>query len=331
MRGAILEITRSVTCHAAAYASEQVPCYRPLKGWRARHTNPKSGKRSIVFSLDQGYADRPVDVPCGSCVGCRLDRSREWAVRCVHEGQLHEENCMITLTYNEEHLPHDAGLCVSHFQDFMKRARFHLSPKKIRYFHCGEYGDENRRPHYHALIFGHDFAGPPDKRIVWEQREGVTTWLSAELESLWGKGFCTVGALTFDSAAYVARYVMKKVGGAAAYDHYLSVDPVTAEVFQIKPEYITMSRRPGIAADWFKRFKSDVYPHDYVVLTGGKKVKVPRYYDGRFSLDNQAAMLEIKSRRISEAHKRSADNTMERLETKEAVATLKVKNLSRKV
>ena len=143
-------------------------CYAPLHGYYSQERNPKTGKRSVVFSRNSGYDDRRVSVPCGQCIGCRLERSRQWAVRCVHESSLHRFSSFITLTYNDEHLPSDRSLNVEHFQRFMKRLRKHLEPLKIRFFHCGEYGDKFRRPHYHAIVFGYDFPDriPFQKKVV---------------------------------------------------------------------------------------------------------------------------------------------------------------------
>ena len=131
-----------------------MPCYTPLKGWRSQERT-ESGKRAITFRLREGYADMPVDVPCGQCIGCRLERSRQWAVRCMHEASLYENNCFITLTYNEDHIPSDGSLKKDHFQKFMKRLRKKFGAG-IRFFHCGEYGAELSRPHYHAILFNFD-------------------------------------------------------------------------------------------------------------------------------------------------------------------------------
>ena len=98
-------------------------CYYPLKGYRARAVNPKTGKRSIVFDSSLGFMDMPVEFACGQCIGCRIERSRQWAIRCVHEAQLYEANCFITLTYAPEHLPKNGSLVLEHFQKFMKRLR----------------------------------------------------------------------------------------------------------------------------------------------------------------------------------------------------------------
>ena len=145
-----------------------MPCYHPLTAYYGCQVN-ESGKRSLVFSLDKAWVDVPLQVPCGRCIGCRLDRSLSWAVRCIHESSLYDENCFITLTFDNEHLPKaclkcrtvDGSLCVCQFQNFMKRFRQFVSPRVIRFFHCGEYGVKFSRPHHHACIFNYDF---PDKK-----------------------------------------------------------------------------------------------------------------------------------------------------------------------
>ena len=103
-------------------------CYHPIKAYRARRLNP-SGKRGIVFNIKDGYEDMPVELPCGQCMGCRLEHSRQWAIRMMHEASQYENNCFITLTYDNEHLPPDGSLQLSHFQDFFKRFRKKFVPK----------------------------------------------------------------------------------------------------------------------------------------------------------------------------------------------------------
>ena len=151
-------------------------------------------------------------VPCGQCIGCRLERSRQWAIRCVHEASLHTDNCFITLTYSPDCLPSDGSLNHDDFQKFFKRLRKHIAPKKIRYYMCGEYGEDLQqpsklgRPHFHACLFGLDF----DDKQLYIVRDDVKLYTSATLEKIWGKGFVTIGDVTFESAAYVARYIAKK-------------------------------------------------------------------------------------------------------------------------
>ena len=253
-----------------------MPCYNPLKGYRSRECNPKTGKTPIVFKVQQGDQNLPVDLPCGRCIGCRLERARQWAIRCVHEASLHERNSFITLTYAPENLPPNGSLKKKDFQDFMKRLRFRNSETRIRFFHCGEYGENYLRPHYHALLFGFDFS---DKRPM-RSGKGFPLFRSEELEDLWPHGFSTIGAVTFESASYVARYVMKKHLGADSEAYY--------EWLGLEPEYVTMSRRPGIASAWFDKFQEDVFPHDRVVLRG-REMRPPKYYDKLFDLlDHQS-------------------------------------------
>lgn len=265
-----------------------MPCYRPLKGYRSRVVN-ESGKRSIVFNAKHGLIDQPIDLPCGQCVGCRLERSRQWAVRCTHEASLYEENCFITLTFKDEFLPPKGSLDLKLFQDFMKRLRFKFG-SGIRFFHCGEYGEKFGRPHYHACLFNFDF---PDKTIWRKTKDGFPVWRSVALEELWPFGHSEIGSVTFESVAYVARYILKKVTGEGAKDHYGGR----------RPEYVTMSRRPGIGKAWFDMFKSDVYPSDELVLRG-KVMKPPKYYDGQFELANPNEFALMKNNRKAEALKR---------------------------
>ena len=153
----------------------------------------------------------------------------------MHEASLHDENSFLTLTYSDENLPPGGSLHLPDFQNFMKRLRKSIAPKRVRFYHCGEYGDILSRPHYHALLFGYDF----DDRKFFAKRNENSVYTSTELSSLWPHGFSVVGSVTFESAAYVARYVMKKVTGERSLDHYGG----------LKPEYTTMSRRPELVRD----------------------------------------------------------------------------------
>lgn len=182
-----------------------MPCFYPLHGYRAKRINPKTKKRAIVFKVHDGFVDMPVIVACGRCSGCRLERSRQWAIRCMHESSLHEFNSFITLTYAPKHLPPGGTLVLKHWQQFMYRLRKKYG-KGIRFFHCGEYGEKLGRPHYHAILFGLDFAD----KTKWKMRRGYQTWRSKSLEKLWPFGHSEIGSVTFESAAYVARYILKK-------------------------------------------------------------------------------------------------------------------------
>lgn len=274
-----------------------------------------------------------ISLPCGQCIGCRLEYSRQWAVRCIHESQLHRDNCFITLTYNDLHLPDDKSLHLEHFQKFMKRLRKRFG-SGIRFYHCGEYGPKLNRPHYHALIFGFDFS---DKELWQTTDSGSRLYRSKDLERLWPFGFSSIGDVTFESAAYVARYILKKQNGKNADEHYF--DSETGVI--LKPEYVTMSRRPGIASEWFDKYQHDVYPKDFITVRG-KKVLPPRYYDNRYKAfyDELLTMVDsnfehpfdtIKERRIENAKKHVDNNTEVRLFIRHEVQKASLKKLPRVV
>jgi hypothetical protein len=157
---------------------------------------------------------------------------------------------------------------------------------------------------------------------------GFPLYISDTLAELWGKGYCTVGAATFQSAGYVARYVMKKVTGASAEDHYTRIDPETGEITHLKPEYVTMSRRPGIGRPWLDKYKKDVFPHDYVVIDG-RKVKPPSFYDRCLEIDDPDLLGQIKRARIQNNRRFASDQTPERLEVRAKVLEAKVSQLRR--
>lgn len=235
------------------------------------------------------YDYENIELPCGQCDACRLERSRQWAVRCIHEASLYEDNCFITLTYDDQHLPHPNTLHLPHFQKFLKRLRKRIAPASFRYYACGEYGERFHRPHYHACLFGYDF---PDK-VQMGTRHGLPVWRSQLLEATWPKGRSQLGTVTFDSAAYVARYIMKKVNGPEAYDHYKGRDP----------EWTTMSRggrgannQGGIGRPWLRKWQTDVFPRDSVIVRG-MPTKPPRYYDVQVELSDPALMVQIKEQR----------------------------------
>ena len=251
-------------------------CYHPIKAYRSKDIND-NGKRPLVFNekyaLNSGNS---LSIPCGQCIGCRLERSRQWATRVSLENQLHEKSIFCTLTYDEEHLPRtpntrEATLVPRHFTNFMKLLRFNISKYypdngNIRFFGCGEYGSETKRSHYHIIIFGFE---PSDKKLYKTTFTGFKLYNSAFLEKCWPYGFINFGSVTFESAAYVARYCTKKITGDGAEEFY----------GEREPEFVRMSRRPGIAKEWFDKYYKDVYPNDYIVIRDGIKVRPPKYFD----------------------------------------------------
>jgi hypothetical protein len=245
-------------------------------------------------------------------------------MRCTFEASMHKNNCFITLTYNDEWVPSDGSLHVDHFQRFMKRLRKHFNGKKIRFYHCGEYGEQFGRPHYHAIIFGLDF----NDKYFWSINNGNKLYRSPTLEKLWPYGHSSIGDVTFESAAYVSRYILKKINGDNAEEHYQRIDPDTGEVYQVKPEYTTMSRRPGIGKDWFDKYYSDIYPKDYVTIRG-KKMKAPKFFDGQYELLYPKEYKELKRKRVLDSKKHADNNTEERLQVREQIQLSKLKQLKR--
>lgn len=294
-------------------------CYYPLTGYRQ-----DSGKLNFMPSLRVRQGCMPLTVSCGQCIGCRLERSRQWAVRCMHEASLYDDNCFITLTFSPEHCPEDMSLDHTVFQNFMKRFRKRFG-EGIRYYMCGEYGEKFGRPHYHACIFNFDFADKQLFKVV----NGHRLYISPALSELWPFGYSTIGSVTFESAAYVARYIMKKVTGDAAQRHYLHFDRETGEIFGCrKPEYNQPSRRPGIGRGWIEKFHSEVYPSDEVIVNGFP-ARPPRYYDGVYEALFPFEMEPIKFQRHCDALLHLDDNTPERLKVRERVKLAKIGLLKR--
>jgi len=265
---------------------------------------------------------------CGRCIGCRLQRSLDWAIRLTHELRFHEESSFITLTYDDDHLPKDGSIDVKHFQDFMKRFRKHVSPRKIRFFHAGEYGERRGRPHYHAIIFGHSFSDAQPLSIETSDR-GDKTWISVDLSRLWPFGLNRVGAVTFESCAYVARYVTKKITGPLASAHYERISPVDGEIFNLKPEYATMSRRPGIGYAHLEKYAASIYPSDECVSRGVPS-RPPKFYDRTLEKRDPVMYAFIKEQReCALALSPKADKTERRLAEREIVKLAQIRTLTR--
>jgi hypothetical protein len=306
-------------------------CFSPLHAYKSLILKTDNGKSVVEFDLRKvsSHPYEEIDLPCGQCIGCRIDRSRTWALRCVHEASLYTHNCFVTLTFDDDHLNEFGTLVKSDFQKFMKRLRKKFKgidkPFKIRYFHCGEYGTDLMRPHHHACLFNFDFGD----KVLWTVRDNVRLYRSHELEKLWPFGFCTIGDVTYESAAYVARYITKKVNGEQAKEHYMRCDSQTGEVYWLEPEYITMSRRPGIARDWYNKYRSDLYPKDFVTFEG-KSFKVPKYYDRLYEVEDEFEFSKIKNQRILDMRDSSDNMTRDRLDIRRVCLENKLKRKERR-
>lgn len=322
-----------------------MPCYKPLKAfWSPRN----DGKKAIKFYRPDFYNfipyeqlpdDFKIDIPCGQCVGCRLDYSKQWATRCVLESLQYEHNYFITLTYNNEFLPqkenyvidyetgeagekfYSAPLVPEHLTKFMKDLReyfrSHYEHVGIRFFACGEYGESSMRPHFHILLFNCPI---PDLEFLKSSFNGDTYWTSEILDKIWSenvgkdengktiykpKGFVLVANLNYDTCAYVARYMLKKQKG---FDDKLVQKGLTVSFYDklgLIPPFTRSSRMPGIAKDYYDKERDKIYEYDEIIITNGKgiakKVKPPKYYDRLYDVDNPEDLQRVKNNRSESA------------------------------
>lgn len=287
-------------------------CYHPIVMYDNTRYSENPDKLNVSFHAE--YADpyimerqgRRLLLPCRHCVGCRLDKSREWANRIVMEQQYHEESWFLTLTYDDEHLPPafpvdsatgeilsvHATLVKQDFQNFMKRLRFN-SKQKLRYFSAGEYGSKSYRPHYHVLIFGlHLNDLKPIKKSVL----GNQYYTSDFISKCWPYGIHILGQVTWQSAAYVARYTMKKATHGYTKDYYVKAG--------IEPEYQTMSNKPGIARQFYDEHPDLFKYESFSVSTpqGGIKVYPPQYFMKLFKESNPREYVKRASKSFVNQH-----------------------------
>lgn len=297
-------------------------CFHPIRAFQL-------ADRSIKF-IERGDVRRVLDLPCGQCVGCRLERSRQWAVRCMHECQSHEFSSFATLTYSGDVMP---SLSYRDFQLFMKRLR-HSFPN-VRFYMCGEYGGDYGRPHFHAILFGVAFS---DRLYFRESSPGCKIYTSQRLSSIWGHGFASVGDVTFDSAAYVARYACKSAlpghdGKRMSVDSGF-VDCDTGEYWPFVREFNRMSlgsgpdKLGGIGCSWFKKYRAEVFENDYVVLNG-VKMKPPKYYKHLLEVCDAESSEFVSFQRGIKAEDFAADNSDVRLAVRERVTKARLSFKSR--
>lgn len=316
-----------------------MPCYTPNQAYFSLRSD---GKKDLKFSnhlarnwrLGLPMPDNSIGVPCGRCRGCRLERSRCVAIRCMHELDMHDQSCFLTLTYAPEHLPKDGSIRKGVMQDFMHDLRqkcsrgfeyldlkgrecFYQKKQGIRYLYSGEYGEQLSRPHYHALIFGFDF---PDRRFF-KATKGGRIYVSKTLSDIWPFGHHGIGMVSFESAAYVARYCLKKVNGDLAEDHYAGR----------QPEFAEPSRRPGLGRPYLEKYFSDIYPRDYVVVRG-RQCRPPRYYDNYCEQNYPDIWQQVKAARLERSLELPDDiYSFEALAKKEKQIVNRMKNWTRSI
>lgn len=306
-------------------------CYHPMKGFIIGETD--NGKKDLKITpydtecvfLPKGsnvwekhghVLDRLVvqgkvvtdfvPIPCGQCIGCRIDYSKQWATRCMLEAEYHDSNYFLTLTYDEEHVPRseyvdiETGeikesltLVKKDLQDFNKRLRRALDYRDkdgFRFYACGEYGSQTARPHYHMIVYGLEL----NDLVFYKSTSYGALYTSPFLDKIWKNGHVVIGGVSYESCAYVSRYIMKKQKGNnnVVYDYY-----------NINPEFVLMSRKPGIAREYFEDHKEIIYPRDNIVLLGGRTSRPPRYFDSLMANLDEEMMDDIKYKRrdIAEA------------------------------
>lgn len=265
-------------------------CNQPLPAWRTKRPND-NGRFGVTFVYADADTSSKLEVPCGRCIGCRLEKAATWAARILHESKLHRFNYFVTLTYSDDklHKTHK-GLPTLYPEDFvlfMKRLRRRLEPETLRFYQCGEYGESTQRPHHHAILFNCHL---PDLKPIHttRARNAHTLYTSKLLADTWQNGHISVGQVNYETAAYVAAYVTKKITGPTAEQHYQGRIP----------EYSTMSRRPGIGRNFLEKFATDVYPADNIVVRG-HTMRPPKYYDRILEKEDPELWYQVRDQRLN--------------------------------
>lgn len=286
-------------------------CVHPIPAWRNNYSDLRSRKRAAPFfkpppkiSL-QNNTVKYTPLPCGRCICCRIDQSRQWALRGVCETNSVERSSFLTLTYKPESLPPTGSLVKQHYQDFIRALR--RRGYKFTFMLCGEYGKNLGRPHYHMICFGEDFKQNSTPAPI-PQTEQYPLYINQQITDLWSHGHVVIGSVTFSSIQYVAKYVTKKVTGEMAKDHYDGKHP----------EFMQPSTRPAIGKRWFDRYETDVYPSDQFVFEG-KVLRPPKYFQRRYAQKYPDKALDLSVKRETVAGLRNHLNTPERLQARKAI------------
>lgn len=322
-----------------------MPCYHPLKAWHiGYHDSGKDKYKITSHTTDyvKGALSEPITIPCGRCVGCRLEYSREWADRCMLEMKYHDVSWFCTFTYSDEFLPinmypDEDGVCVESatldkrdFQLFMKRLRKNYKyDNHLKYFVAGEYGDITFRPHYHAILFGLKL----DDLVLWKKsQDGFNLYRSAWLESIWKKGEVYIAEASWDTCAYTARYIMKKQYGSAAQIY---------DMYNIQPEFTLMSRKPAIGKEYFEDNKDLIFDSDCIFVgtdRGSHKIRPPKYYERLFEVEDSVkyGIMKERNKKIAEdlavlKKERTSLPYLEMLQVEENNKIAKLHALPRKV
>jgi len=340
-------------------------CYHPLKRWVIGTKINEKGQeieKAIITSYNtmniesesfnfkyykehgKEYIDENFEIiPCGKCIGCRLEYSKQWAMRCMMEANQWQNNYFLTLTYDEENVPHAKGvkdfetgeigevltLKKEDLQKFMKRLRIEyqrkLNWKNIRFYGVGEYGTTTERPHYHIIAFNLPIN---DLKFWYIDKKGSKIFRSEFLEKIWGKGIVAIADCTWETCAYVARYMMKKIKGKEAVELFEDTGRIQ--------EFSLMSRDPGIAKNWYLKNKDTIYKTDEIFLPnkkGMQKIKPPRYFDNMYDIEEPELMEAIKQKRKDNAETKEKTRIqiekIDKLSSLERLEKLKIQQIER--
>ena len=318
-------------------------CFKPITVWKQTHARLDIPAKDYYELKKVSFHEVPgrekIEIPCGHCLGCRLDHANMWATRITLEAKNWKKCCFITLTYNNPNLPINKHglptLIKKDLQDFMKRLRYYekgteewtnpTTGKKehpIRFFACGEYGPKGGRPHYHLAIFNWE---PDDLKLYKLNKHGDPIFTSKKLYKIWGKGFCPVEELNFNTASYIARYVQKKAGIAPQKREYTKEltsewkiderngkpwlhwkNTVKKQEKLQEPEFINMSRAVGIGKLYWIENKEKIKKNKGILLKVKDKVKlkpIPRYFQKLWENENWEEYARFKYENTKEGQK----------------------------
>lgn len=275
-----------------------MPCFRPVTCWRP----PDGG--AIQFSEKRDH--REIEIPCGQCIGCRINRQQMWAFRALAEASLHPDNWFLTLTYSDAHLPPHGALQHRDWQLFAKRVRKSLG--SFRYLMCGEYGPQTHRPHYHALLFGL----PLPDATRYGLRRGHSVFKSNRLSDAWGLGLIELGSVSPSSARYCAGYVLKDTRTPSR------VIEETGELVSLPAPYGRMSLRPGLGDAWIRRYYPEVFAHG-ACYSADKRFRIPDYFKHVLDGIDPVAYESLQEKAVEQAGQ-LPQNTRDRLAVREHLA-----------
>lgn len=307
-------------------------CSSPLKGFRRTGGGWTADPR-------QSVSGQSLDIPCGQCMACRVNKCQEYTIRFQNEVSLHEANCFWTVTYRDEDLPPNKSLVMDHISAFVKRLRSRVSPVRFRFVCNSEYGPSTRRPHYHGLFFGLDFE---DRVPLRKTDAGAMSFYSPTLTEVWGLGDCECAPVTEANCRYVAGHTIDKLNGKLADEAYSIVDPHSGEVVELERPSLRMSNRPGIGAGWIDAYECDAFPSGFLIIDGVKR-PVPRYYKKRLkdryslpgSCNDPGKLIHVDDFEVMSRIQRkrglamAAENTPERLAVKDELLRIKISRRKR--